>query len=977
MQYTLDGGVNWSDYIGTALAIPSDGQFFVRVGVANDVLKEGAETFQLVVTKVSDSSQAAGLAIILDDGAGKKFPGTITAGVPDTNTIDLDDDFDKDGVAPTVEEILATMAASVGWNDARLGDLNGDGLQDAEQNALATLAWTTVDKYQAAINGTLTEIRPIISLSVMPTTGADAVSTMAQLANIKVLAPSDAMVGGAKPTGPNIEAPWDPILFSIAKQPGVADAALLDVDSARAGLQLRVLIDVSAAQMPADSFNAYMKYVSAEAFAALPQGTLDNAGTPITGAGWYDFTQRVPGGDGARFITAAGKLTAIELIITDNAFGDNNLAVGLVTDPGLPVKVTQPAPVVTPPSVPVVPALTVSNVSVNEASPFAVFTVSGQPGQAATLSLATGTAGSTDFGPGLEVFDGTQWVAYTGQSLVLDGAGQLLVRTPVVNDGVYEGPETFSLSARNTAGQVAAGTATVRDDGTGNVYLPSGALDTITVKDDDRPLQVSSPSVNEASPYAVFTVSGQPGQVTTLTVSNGTAGSADHGPGLEVFDGLNWVAYTGQSVVLDADGRLLVRTPVVNDLVFEGPETFNLLARNTGGRQTTGVATIRDDGKGDIWRIDGSLDAEAIKDDDRPLAVSSQTINEASPFALFTVTGQASQVLSLSLQAGTAGAADFGPTLEVFNGVTWEPYTGQLLRLDAEGRLLVRTPLVNDGVFEGAEAFSLVATKVDGQSASGVTTIIDDGTGNVFTPEGRLNLLAAKDDDRDQSAPVVSSPERWMPRVGDFEFIKRWDVARDDGTDRRGALRFDSALFPVLHLDSVRDLGLTEPVEQDASERLKSDEQRLVQSVSVSTWDATVVADLQPFFVRKPLRDVVLPADGRVAFDVPADALNVDPSQTVLKLQASLVDGSALPVWIRFDPSAGRFELSAPDAPAADVQVKLLVTNADGQNVVLQFNVLVGEKRPTDQPVLPGRQSLSEKLKLAASAKIPAFASKV
>jgi hypothetical protein len=992
MQYTLDGGLSWVNYSGTAFAIPSEGQFFVRVGVANDVRKEGAETFQLVVSKVSDSSQAAGLALILDDGAGKKFPGTITDGVPDTNTIDLDDDWDKDGVAPTVEEILATMAASVGWNDARLGDLNGDGLQDAEQNALATLAWTTVDKYQQAMNGTLTEIRPIISLSVAPTNGGGSVSTMAQLENIKVLAPSDMMVGGAKPTGPNIEAPWDPILFSIAKQPGVADVALLDVDSARAGLQLRVLIDVSAAQMAEDSFNAYMKYVSADAFAVLPQGTLDNAGTPITGAGWYDFTQRVAGGDGARFITAAGKLTAIELIITDNAFGDNNLALGLVTDPGLPVKVTMPEPVVTPPSVPpsapVIPALTVSSISVNEVSPFAVFTVSGQPGQAATLSLAGGTAGSADFGPGLEVFDGTQWVAYTGQSLVLDAAGQLLVRTPVVNDGVYEDSETFSLSARNAAGQSASGTATVRDDGTANVYQPSGALDTVTVKDDDRPLLVSSPNVNEASPYAVFTVTGQAGQVATLSVSNGTAGSADYGPGLEVFDGVNWVPYTGQAVVLDVGGRLLVRTPVVNDMVFEGPETLNLLARNTGGRQAVGVATIRDDGKGDVWRVDGSLDDEAIKDDDRPLSVSSQTVNEASPFAFFTVTGQASQVLTLSLQSGSAGTADFGPTLEVFNGVTWESYTGQLLRLDVEGRLLVRTPLVNDGVFEGAEAFRLVASKVDGQSASGETTIMDDGTGDVFTPEGRLDLLAAKDDDRNQPPlvvppPVVElpvvldhprSPERWMPRVGEFEFIKRWDLNRGDGADRHRALRFDSALFPVLHLDTVRDLGLTEPVEQDASQRLlQSDDLRTVQSVAVSVVDAPVVAGMQPLGVRKPLRDVVLPVDGHVVFDVPADALTADPLHRLLTLRASLADGSALPAWIRFDPATGRFELSAPDAPAGDVQVKLLVTSADGQKAVLQFNILAGEKRSAEKLALPGRQGLSEKLKLAASAKKMAF----
>jgi hypothetical protein len=215
------------------------------------VLKEGAETFQLVVTTTS-SVQAVGLATIFDDGSGKKFPGTITQGQPDTNTLDLEDDFDKDGIAPTVEEILATMAASVGWNASRLGDLNGDGFKDAEQNALATLAWTTVDKFEQAINGTLTEIRPIISLSVMPTSTGAEVSTIAQLENIKVLAPTDATVGGAKPTGTNIEAPWD-LFTSITKQPGAANAGLMDVDATRSGLQVRVLIDVSVSQCPCTS----------------------------------------------------------------------------------------------------------------------------------------------------------------------------------------------------------------------------------------------------------------------------------------------------------------------------------------------------------------------------------------------------------------------------------------------------------------------------------------------------------------------------------------------------------------------------------------------------------------------------------------------------------------------------------------------------------------------------------------------------
>jgi hypothetical protein len=82
--------------------------------------------------------------------------------------------------------------------------------------------------------------------------------------------------------------------------------------------------------------------------------------------GWYDFTRRDPNSnnDGARFITEGDQVVGIELIITDNAFGDNNMAVDRIFDPGAPVfavttAIPEPTPVVptpiTPDPTPVVP----------------------------------------------------------------------------------------------------------------------------------------------------------------------------------------------------------------------------------------------------------------------------------------------------------------------------------------------------------------------------------------------------------------------------------------------------------------------------------------------------------------------------------------------------------------------------------------------------------------------------------------------
>jgi hypothetical protein len=242
---------------------------------------------------------------------------------------------------------------------------------------------------------------------------------------------------------------------------------------------------------------------------------------------------------------------------------------------------------------------------VNEASAFAVFKVSGGPGQIVALKLSDGTASSADYGPALEFFDGTTWKPLTGP-LPLDATGALLVRTPIKQDSLSEGSETFTLSATNTGGRSATGTGTIVDDGTGELFpnAPPGpdgkpAVDSVTPKDDDRTLSVNQITVSEASPFAVFTVTGQPAQKVKLEIGSGSATvGTDTGAALQFFDGSAWKTYTpGSLVAIPAAGtQLLVRIAVVNDTLFEGRETVQLLASNTSGGSASGTATIVDDG---------------------------------------------------------------------------------------------------------------------------------------------------------------------------------------------------------------------------------------------------------------------------------------------------------------------------------------------------------------------------------------------
>lgn len=479
---------------------------------------------------------------------------------------------------------------------------------------------------------------------------------------------------------------------------------------------------------------------------------------------------------------------------------------------------------------------TINNIKVDEASPFAVFTITGQVGQLITLSLAAGTATlESDFVDSLELFDPTfnggqgAWVPYTKGSFVAmptDGVNPdtieslLFVRIPVKADKPLDGGEIFTLTIANSGGSSATGTATIVDDGTGAGTIFATRVDdpstpaneavlgvtsatattplalvtlppatafvadpaTQAIADDDRPLSVNDVVVNERSPYLQWSVGGKQGQYVQLTLGTTGTGSGfaipgtDTGTTLQVFNGDQWVDYTPGTVVkvpgtdTSASGQLLVRVVVNNDDLFENRETLSLTATNTGGSSAAGLGTIVDDGTGTLFgsaNTSGTPDVLGTStdpslptalDDDRIITINNLELNENSPFAVFTVSGTASQPISLALSNGTAlVGSDYGPSLETFDSLTgqWLPYTAQSnVNLDAAGRLLVRTTIKNDGVFENRETFFLTGQNSGGISARGTATIFDDGKGSLMNPDGSLNTKIYVDDDRPMPASI-------------------------------------------------------------------------------------------------------------------------------------------------------------------------------------------------------------------------------
>ena len=342
----------------------------------------------------------------------------------------------------------------------------------------------------------------------------------------------------------------------------------------------------------------------------------------------------------------------------------------------------------------------VSGTTVNEASGYVLFTVEGTSGQNVRLDLVESgvVAGHADLGTdvvdSLQYFNGNSWQSYTDSSLTIDVSGKLFVRAAVLQDKTSEGSESIQLNVINADNSVSSGLSYIVDNGSGTLYnsdsfvsgVPATATGTL---DDDRPFTVSSINVNEASPHAVFEITGAVGQILAgLSVTGATATiDVDFNSTLQYFDGTNWQTFVAGTTAIPAGGKLLVRVGVFNDGaintgLYEGAETFVLNATNTGGGTFTGVAAILDDGTGSIFSIaDGTEDVAAVKDRDSSVTVTSLgDVNEASTYSFFTVKGNAGVPLMLTLNNLSAelelvAGATNEATIEYWNGSAWVLYT--------------------------------------------------------------------------------------------------------------------------------------------------------------------------------------------------------------------------------------------------------------------------------------------------------------
>ncbi|NBR07930.1 MAG: hypothetical protein EBT92_19505, partial [Planctomycetes bacterium] len=142
----------------------------------------------------------------------------------------------------------------------------------------------------------------------------------------------------------------------------LVSTGLNDVNATRDGTQVQVSIDISKANIPVGGFgfSLYRKFVSADTISNYADAGItltDLDGNIITTAGWFDYTQRTPGGDGAigKDFNNDGKIDAIIITLTDNAFGDDSPIANTIVDPITPALILPSNPGGANPTVPTPP----------------------------------------------------------------------------------------------------------------------------------------------------------------------------------------------------------------------------------------------------------------------------------------------------------------------------------------------------------------------------------------------------------------------------------------------------------------------------------------------------------------------------------------------------------------------------------------------------------------------------------------------
>jgi hypothetical protein len=259
--------------------------------------------------------------------------------------------------------------------------------------------------------------------------------------------------------------------------------------------------------------------------------------------------------------------------------------------------------------------VSVNNVTVNEASPYAIFTVTGTIGQAVTLRLGLqDTRWANRYLNQIEYYYKNMWVAFIYQ-VQMPQSGQLLVRVPILNNNIYDGTQEriFYLQAVIGGTVTASGDCYIRDDGTGDIYTfnnVSGVPEYGIPLDNDIEVITTTLDIKETYGHAIFLVRKPETSLQNIyakftTTTDLDPATEDAFLGVDTYNPANsiyplqywnpnnnsWVQYVPGTVLEIGVPGIAFRTGISTDTEIENPEVLLLKITTTNN---TGTVEFRD-----------------------------------------------------------------------------------------------------------------------------------------------------------------------------------------------------------------------------------------------------------------------------------------------------------------------------------------------------------------------------------------------
>ena len=364
--------------------------------------------------------------------------------------------------------------------------------------------------------------------------------------------------------------------------------------------------------------------------------------------------------------------------------------------------------------------------------------------------------------------DGSGSISITANSdgtyTVPAGVTDIQVSVPTTDDDVFEGDETFTLSASVAAGAIDTsdtGTGTISDDGS-----QPDSNDENNVPDDDRPaFSIDDVSVSEDEGTITFTVEltgdTELGASVQYVVGEDTALEPEDYSGDDTPDsGIDGL--TGVLTFAPGVAQQTITLAVSDDALNEGSEQFTVTladAVNATIEDGEGVGTISDEAAPDPTY---TLQLFAVVDGDY---VDANTIAEdggVGTYVVLAVDG-AGQPLTPSEQPGGTVTVNVGDAADTADRV--DDYTSQATVTATIG-VVFTIAAIDDVYADSGETFSLSLAEdwseagnweaVSYAAAPVVTTLFDDSDTSTLT----LDTLDADEgtDDATVSATLSAAP---------------------------------------------------------------------------------------------------------------------------------------------------------------------------------------------------------------------------